>query len=209
MPINVVLIKKGGEISSAKVNDVEPNTLAKKCGFKTPNGFQKQTTWPLSKESGTVIELWAKSDGRAGSENKYDFPPPVDNALFFSTCCLVAKRVDAGTSVDVEPEEWARLYEKLFGGFHNLADTALEDEEEEDELADLPAEMKTKHGYLKDDFIVDDHTSSVECSINGSVTPSLTGSEDDYESELDFEDYEYMDSSEAEEESSEEEQEEQ
>lgn len=159
MPINVVLIKKGGEISSAKVTDVEPNTLAKKCGFKTPNGFQKQTTWPLSKESGTVIELWAKSDGRAGSENKYDFPPPVDNALFFSTCCLVAKRVDAGTSVDVEPEEWAKLYEKLFGGFDDLTQ---EEEASEDELGDVDPELKTSSGYLRDGFVTDGEDSVEE-----------------------------------------------
>ena len=84
-----------------------------------------------------------------------------------------------------------------------------EDEEEEDELADLPSDMKTKHGYLKDDFIVDDHTSSVEHSVNGSVTPSLSGTDDDYESELDFEEYEYMDSSGGEEISQSEEEEEQ
>ena len=45
----------------------------------------------------------------------------------------------------------------LFGGFENLDATAQDDEDEEDELENIPAEMKTKEGgYLKDDFIVDD-----------------------------------------------------
>jgi hypothetical protein len=34
--------------------------------------------------------------------------------------------------------------------------TAIEDENEEDELANIPESMKTKDGYLKDGFVVDD-----------------------------------------------------
>ena len=65
--------------------------------------------------------------------------------------------------------------------------------------------MKTKHGYLKDDFIVDDN----ECitSNDNSVTcspESFTDDEEEYESELDFEEYEYMDDSASDEEEDEE-----
>ena len=45
---------------------------------------------------------------------------------------------------------WNKIYEKLFGGFEDLASTAAEDEAEEDELANVPKELKTKQGYLKD-----------------------------------------------------------
>ena len=43
----------------------------------------------------------------------------------------------------------------MFGGFEDLASTAVEDEEEEDELTNIPKEKKTKQGYLKDGFVVD------------------------------------------------------
>lgn len=33
--------------------------------------------------------------------------------------------------------------------------TCAEDEDEEDELENVPAEMKTKDGYLKDGFVID------------------------------------------------------
>ena len=79
-------------------------------------------------------------------------PPPVDNILYFGTCALLAKDED-GLYVDLDEETWTKFYEELYGGFENLADTAKEDEEEEDELENIPAEMKTKSGYLKDDFI--------------------------------------------------------
>jgi len=210
--VQLVIIEKGGDLVESKMKDFSFDTLFKKCKFRKNDGFSQRAFWKVKISSEPVhIALWARDFGKAGMENKYDLPPPVDQTLYFGAMALV--RVDhehSENAMNLDIDLWHKVYEKLFGGFHNLADTAQEDQEEEDELADLPAEMKTKDGYLKDDFIVDDHTSSIECSINGSVTPSLsgTGSEDDYESELDFEEYEYMDSSEAEE-SSEEEQEEQ
>ena len=50
---------------------------------------------------------------------------------------------------------WEKMYEKLFGGFEDLAATCLEDELEIDELDSIPADKKTKQGYLKDGFVVD------------------------------------------------------
>jgi hypothetical protein len=81
-----------------------------------------------------------------------------------------------------------------------LADTAEADAEESDELEELPEEMKTAHGYLKDSFVVDDNQSSSEGSPdNASPEAELTTDEEvtdsEYdsncnESELDLEDYE-------------------
>jgi hypothetical protein len=100
--------------------------------------------------------LYAKEKGRANNENKYDFPPPVDNNLFFGNCALFVKD-SHNEYTDLSIELWNKIYEKLFGGFENLDATAQADEEEEDELENIPAEMKTKEGgYLKDDFVVDE-----------------------------------------------------
>ena len=41
--------------------------------------------------------------------------------------------------------------EKSFGGFESLG----EEDSSEDELENVPEEMKTKDGYLKDGFVVD------------------------------------------------------
>ena len=64
--------------------------------------------------------------------------------------------------VSLTCENWNKIYEKLYGGFEDLASSALEDEEEEDELANVPAHMKTKEGYLKDGFVVDNEYVSIE-----------------------------------------------
>ena len=57
--------------------------------------------------------------------------------------------------VDLSLTLWEKIYEKLFGGFEDLSATCVEDENEEDELANVPKEKKTKDGYLKDGFVVD------------------------------------------------------
>ena len=46
------------------------------------------------------------------------------------------------------------------GGFEDLSKTSKEDEEEDDDLDKIPANKKTKSGYLKDGFIVDGDTGS-------------------------------------------------
>jgi hypothetical protein len=66
--------------------------------------------------------------------------------------------------VDLHQEEWEHYYEHLFGGFEDLTQLAKEDENEEDELANVPDEMKTSDGYLKDGFVVDDDDEDSELS---------------------------------------------
>ena len=50
-------------------------------------------------------------------------------------------------------DEFEKIYEEMFGGFEDLTKTS---ESEEDELENIPEEEKTKEGYLKDGFVVDD-----------------------------------------------------
>ena len=112
------------------------------------------------------IAMYGKLDGKATTENKYDFPPPIDNKLFFGACALVGYKSDKSDKTDktlcnLTLDLWRKIYEKLFGGFENLALTSVEDEEEEDELDSIPASKKTKKGgYLKDGFVVDTESSS-------------------------------------------------
>ena len=95
------------------------------------------------------------------------------------------------------------MYEKLFGGFEDLTTTALEDENEEDELEKVPKDKKTKHGYLKDGFVVDSDEdeeysgSDSECEIEKGSNCNNDNSDDedleveDIGSELSEESYDY------------------
>lgn len=157
--LGIIIVDKSGTLKVLNVKDYKEEDLYKKCGFKKPDDFEKQTEWS-SKIDGQryFISLYAKADGKANSENKYDFPPPVDTKLFFGSCALVASlKKEDGTRVafNLTLPLWEKIYEKLFGGFEDLTATCAEDEEEEDELENVPDDMKTKDGYLKDGFVVD------------------------------------------------------
>jgi len=158
-PLNIVVVEKVGNLKSLAIKDFKMEELYKKCGFKKAEDFVKQCEWSAKFDGNKYfIEVYAKTDGRAGSENKYDFPPPIDNSLFFGNCALLAYlKQEDGTKLytDLIIPLWKKIYEKLFGGFEDLAATAKEDDEEEDELANVPKEKKTKNGYLKDGFVVD------------------------------------------------------
>jgi hypothetical protein len=157
--LGIIIVEKTGTTKALNVKDFKEEDLYKKCGFKKTDGFERHHDWS-SKIDGQkyFISLYGKTDGKANTENKYDFPPPIDNKLFFGSCALVAAtKKDDGTFMrcNLSIQLWDKVYEKLFGGFEDLAATCVEDEEEEDELANVPAEKKTKDGYLKDGFVVD------------------------------------------------------
>lgn len=87
MTTHIVLIEKNGTVKQSIAKEVSRDTLYKKCGYKKPDGFEKRTTWnvKVNKEKVTV-ELWAKDEGKAGMENKYELPPPIDETLFRNIC---------------------------------------------------------------------------------------------------------------------------
>jgi hypothetical protein len=166
--------------------------LFKKCGFKKADDFIKQVEWNAKYDSKKYyIEVFAKTDGRPNSENKYDFPPPIDTKLFFGSCAILAylKKDDGSKGyTDLTLQLWNKIYEKLFGGFEDLAATAKEDEEEEDELENVPKEKKTKQGYLKDGFVVDS-SDTEENYISSSTSEDDNDTEEEsYDNNTVFED---------------------
>lgn len=158
-PLDIIIVERLGSLKILSIKDFKLDELYKKCGFKKAEDFNKQTEWNVKYDGKKyAIQVFAKADGRANSENKYDFPPPIDTKLFFGSCAILAyHKKDDGSKLytDLSLALWNKIYEKLFGGFEDLATTAKEDEEEEDELANVPKEKKTKNGYLKDGFVVD------------------------------------------------------
>ena len=135
--------------------------------------------------------MYGKLNGKANMENKYDFPPPIDNNLYFGSCALVGIIKDnTNSNINLSVDLWNKIYEKLFGGFENLAVTCNEDDEEDDELKNIPKNMKTKKGgYLKDGFVVD--SSDAEEEEEGSSSEENEDISDEtslYEEELVLED---------------------
>lgn len=149
--VSIIIIEKGGNVKELKVKNYNEDDLYKKCGFKSSNDFKLHSVWEnitLNKVTYN-IHVYGKLVGRANQENKYEFPPPIDNDLFFGSCILVNK-ID-NIPKNLTSDEWNRIYDHLYGGFEDIDDEDSEESEDEDD--NLP---KTKSGYVKDDFIVDD-----------------------------------------------------
>jgi hypothetical protein len=199
-PLDIIIVERLGSLKILSIKDYKQEDLYKKCGFKKAEDFNKQTEWSVKiSDTKYIIQLYAKMDGRANSENKYDFPPPVDTKLFYGSCALVGyiKNGDgAKVLTNLSLGIWNKIYEKLFGGFEDLVATAKEDEEEEDELENIPKEKKTKNGYLKDGFVVDSsdtEDTSESDSESDDIEDDEEETEEDSEKVADEDDMEIQD----------------
>ena len=147
MPI-IVIVEKNGTLKEHNIKgELKPEEFYKIAKFKTATDFENEASWEVDVLKKTYnISLFAKTSGRAGQENKYELPPPVDEILYFGRSLLVN---EDGTDLTINM--WNLIYTELFGGFDDLGD---EDSEEEEE--DLTGVTLTKSGYMKDSFITDD-----------------------------------------------------
>jgi hypothetical protein len=145
-----VVVEKLGSLKQQITKSLDLADLSKKCGFKTADGFSCAHVWTVNfNELEYKLAVYGKTTGRANSENKFEFPPPIDNVLFFGNCAAVLS-VDSDVIVDMTTEEFSDILESLFGGFSDIGSEDSEEEVDDDDEG-LP---KTKQGYVKDDFVV-------------------------------------------------------
>uniref|UniRef100_A0A6C0E888 Uncharacterized protein n=1 Tax=viral metagenome TaxID=1070528 RepID=A0A6C0E888_9ZZZZ len=172
-PLSILIIEKTGTVKETVIKSFDESDLYKKAGFKTADGFKCHTTWNIEELDGISysISVYGKTNGRANQENKYEFPPPIDNTLFFGSCIIINK--NAENPISITSKEWDKIYDHLYGGFEDLGEEDSEDDES-DEDDDIP---RTKSGYAKDGFVVDDDV--VEEDDESSEENSEDNDEDD------------------------------
>ena len=180
----IVIVQKGGDYKTVSVNNLTEADIYKKCGFRKPDNFEKRHEWKVKRLGEKFhIVLYARNTGKANTENKFDFPPPIDNELFYGSCALV--RFKNKEIIDFTDDEWEDIYNKLMGGFEDLggSDEDKKDAKQDvDELENVPKEMLTKNGYLKDGFVVDDVEKVEDGEEDGS---EVSDGEDESEDETD------------------------
>lgn len=193
--VKVVIVNKNGDCSNLEFKGSYDEDLFKKCSFRKADGFSSQHTWKTKINNDVYnVTLWGRASGKHNVVNKFEFPPPMDTTLFYGNCALVAFDKDQ-EPVDMTLDTWNKIYTKLFGGFENLEDTAKEDDEEVDELADVPAKYKTKEGFLKDGFVVDNDSNGSNQTDDNSESELDTGDtdEDDLDEEFDEDEEDFDD----------------
>jgi hypothetical protein len=125
--VNVVVLSATGESRTLKTTAIDATgasgaTVAKALRRKAAAERIGTYTW-----KGRTLVLWGWSEGKAGTENKHELPPPYDELLLFGDAIVVAE------GGDLTVEEWSVFYDAAFGGFEDLDSENEEEEDEEDD----------------------------------------------------------------------------
>lgn len=149
--VKVIVINRHGDLKVANYEEESDAELYKIAGVKKANDFKLSGNWQLENTKGKLYNycVYGSIVGKANCENKYEFPPPIDNVLFFNSCIVVKKKNETLKSLTVE--EWEDIYDTLYGGFEDL------DESDEESIDDDDGAPRTKTGYVEDDFVVEDY----------------------------------------------------
>ena len=135
-----LIINARGQSSLVNIERDTLEDLRDLCG--QGSRFKCHHVWS---RGNSKISMYGCTKGK--KENKFEFPPPVESVLFFDKCLLVNR--ESGVVAPLTEAQWRATYETLFGGFEDL-------EEESDSSCESTGLQVTKHGYVKDGFVVSD-----------------------------------------------------
>ena len=140
--VKIVIVEKNGELITSTVNEL--SDIFKKCNFRKEDGFQLRATWNVSVELQTfTVQLYSKTEGKSQTINKYDFPSPVDNEIYYGRCALI--QVIDDKMVDLEIETWMTIYDHL-----NSENSSINEIEEEIDEITAESELEEEpYDYKK------------------------------------------------------------
>ena len=154
---SVLILTQKAEVKAAKL----PST---NVTFKDIQKYFKKKSEPEVLGTYTyrtlVLYLIGYTSGKAGSENKHEFPPPHDTILAFGDIMLVVSKDEHSFAnpVAFKPEDYELFYSKAFGGFDDLDSDEEDDEEEEledveDKLLEVNEELIDDAEYDKQSYV--------------------------------------------------------
>lgn len=90
-------------------------------------------------------KLFGSDTGNAGSENKYELPPPVDSNLYFNNLYFIKKDVKKDdVFYDLTIEDYINFYDTQFDGFIDIL-------ENDDEITEELSEHTSDRDFIDDD----------------------------------------------------------
>lgn len=115
--LQVVVLCANGEHKSSKIADVSAAGIAKATRKVKPPAVLGTYIWGAQ-----TLTLWGWAEGRAGTENKHELPPPHDKGLFFSDVIV------ASSAGDLTVAAWKEFYDAAFKGFEDLGEEDTDSE---------------------------------------------------------------------------------
>lgn len=152
MPIQVqaLLLTASSEVKSVKI------TIAKEevgCQLSDIQKYLKKKT-PLQLLGtygwkGNTLNVFGHKEGKAGTENKHELPPPLDNELCFGdiVILLCKEKKSFAKPIPFKVDEYESFYTQMFEGFEDLdedeeGEEVFEDDDDDDELEEKDAEFE-------------------------------------------------------------------
>ena len=152
----LIKIKKNGEVSNTNKSDLD---------FIVKNkNIDKLYIWEYND---CELILYGSIDGKAGCENKYELPPPLDNNLFFNDLYIIKYIKEP---VNFSLDEYNIFYDESYGGFEEID---FSDNEVESTLS----EHSSDRDFIDDDTISD--FSNKTNDITSSITSSFSNNKED------------------------------
>ncbi len=108
--MNCLLINVKGNIRQSSITNFTKEELCFKCGFKTPQYFEKMQTYSnnINNEK-FIIEIWGKNKSRSSNENKYRFPESTKTRKIYGTCIIIRKD-EKENCVNLTTDIWSEHY---------------------------------------------------------------------------------------------------
>jgi hypothetical protein len=128
MVLQVVLLSANGESRQSRVTSTEVTeaTVTKLCRKTKP------AVAVCTYEFGELtLTIWGWKEGKAGTENKHELPPPLEEGLLFGDAVVSAVATEDDSAQSFTVAQWEEFYKDAFKGFHDTAEGSDSDDESE------------------------------------------------------------------------------
>jgi transcription elongation factor S-II len=177
MPTTVpaLLLTQNGEVKSAKVT-VTSDQLG--CQLTDVQKYLKKKT--AAQVLGTyswksqTLHLLGYKEGKAGTENQHELPPPCDKDLYFGDIVLLLSKDKKSFAhpLPMKSEEYESFYTQMFEGFESVGSSDSDEEDdydEEDEADDAIDEGEFEENEDGEEFSDDNDDQEVLDEFEGNV----------------------------------------
>jgi DNA-directed RNA polymerase subunit M/transcription elongation factor TFIIS len=134
-PVQCILLTQKAEVKQAKL-PIENGILSLQTIQKTLKKKDAPELIGTYTYKQIILSLFGYKDGKAGTENKHELPPPFDNILLFGDALLIASQNPSNYTkpVSFKTDEYEVFYTKSFGGFDDIDSEDSDDSENEEEI---------------------------------------------------------------------------
>jgi DNA-directed RNA polymerase subunit M/transcription elongation factor TFIIS len=175
--VATVLLNQKAEVKEVKlaVNATgEITAAAIKALLKKKDEPDLIGSYPAKK---LTLHLFGYQNGKAGTENKHELPPPHDTILCFGDILVIASESDSDWTrpAPFKVADYEQFYTRAFGGF----DDVDEDEAEDDAEAEAEVEAASDAGEEELSAEEDDDEGEGDDDAASEDEPAVGGEEDE------------------------------